>query len=97
MFTWSLRDGYSLPPFKSVPLSPVVMFNIIAQFRQGIFDGLDEAPATGRAAAQADHHIPFRMIVRDRQDLAVGAETVGRALDYLVGSLARARVENFDF
>jgi len=97
VFTWSRRDGCSLPPLKSVPLSSVVMSNVIVQFRQGIFDSLDEAPATGRAAAQADHRIPFRMIVRDRQDFAEGAEPVSRALDHLVGSLAPARVENFDF
>jgi hypothetical protein len=73
------------------------MFNIIAQFRQSIFDSLNEAPATRRATAQADNHVPFCMIVRDREDLPIRAEPVSRALDHLVGSLAPARVENFDF
>jgi hypothetical protein len=73
------------------------MFNIFPQFRQGIFDGLDEVPTTGGAAPEADHRIPLGLIIRDRQDLAIGAETVDGALDHLVGSLALARIKHFDF
>ena len=73
-----------------MPLSPVVMFNVIAQFRQGIFDVPDEVPATGGAAAQADHRLPLGMIVGDGQDLAIRAETVHGPLDHLVGGLALA-------
>ena len=80
-----------------MPLSPVVMFNIIFHFCQRILDHLDKAPATGGAAAEADNHVPLGMIVRDGQDLAIGAETIDSSLDHLVGSLALARVQDLDF
>jgi hypothetical protein len=66
------------------------MFNVIAEFRQGIFDIPNEVPATGRAAAEANNRIPLGMIVGDSQDLPIGAKTVNGPLDHLVGGLAFA-------
>jgi hypothetical protein len=66
------------------------MFNIVAQSRQGIFHIPDEVPATGGAAAQADHRLPLGLIVGDGQDFAIGRETMCGPFDHLVGGLAFA-------
>ena len=71
-----------------------MIFNRIGQISQGIFDVPDEIIATGGEAPQADDRLAFSMIVGHREDLPEGHESMRGALDQLIGSLTRVRVED---
>src|SRR5947207_15351282 len=51
---------------KAITLPPVMMFNLIGEFRQGIFERLNEIPATRSQSAQADYRLALCQIIRHR-------------------------------
>ena len=90
------RNG-SLWPAETGLFGTVADADVVLQLGEGVFHGLNEAPATGRHPAQGDDGVALGVVVGDGQDFAVGAETVGGAFDDVIGGLAGAGVKDFEF
>src|SRR5581483_9753402 len=83
-----LFTQFSAPVAKPMLLSPAMIFNVVRQCSQGIFDLAYEIDATGGQAAQAENCFALGPIVSYRQDLSIRSKPVRRALDQVVRCLA---------
>src|SRR5882724_5787273 len=73
---WMLDvGGFSFSSLKPVSLLPVMLFNIVCHFRQGIFDCLNEVPTTRGHAAQAYDRFALSHIIGHRQNFSVRSES----------------------
>gem|GEM_PF-3196427 len=79
-----------------MPLSAVMISNLVSQFCQSTVHVLDETAATGSAATKTDYRIPFSVILRHGQNLAVGTKTMHSPLDHLICGLSLPRVKDLD-
>ena len=61
---------------ESMSLTPIVMFYVIRQFGERIFDGLNKIPTTRGQTAQADDRVSLGLIVRHGQHFAIIAEAM---------------------
>ncbi len=75
---------------------PVMLFDFIGLFRQGGFDHHDEIPTIGHCAANTEHCVPFRAVVRDGQNIAIVGKSVRSPLNHFIRGLAPARKEHFN-
>src|SRR5579862_1505843 len=84
-----------MPPVEFVSFTPIVMFNLILQFRQCILHGLNKIPTTGCHAAEVDDRIALGRIIGYSKNFAVGLEAYRGALNHLIGSLPGPGEEDF--
>ncbi len=71
--------------------------DVVLDFGEGAFNGLNEAQTTGGHAAHGDDGVALGVVIGDGKDFAVGAESVRGAFDDFIGGLAGAGVEDFEF
>jgi hypothetical protein len=83
---------YSSSSLKFVPLAAIVIFNIISQFGECIFDCLDKTETARDAAAKADDSVALGEIVGNGKNFTIFGEPMGCAFNHLVGGLAGFRV-----
>lgn len=69
---------------------------LIVQFRERLFNRIDEIRTAGNYTAQSVDRIAFGEIVGHNEHLTVFLETMGRALDHVVGGLAGSRKQDFN-
>ncbi len=79
-------------PLEPLTLSAVIDFKIILLLGKGSIDALNKAQATRRHPAHRDHGVALGVVIRDREDFAVGTHAVNDALDDLIGGLIGAGV-----
>src|SRR5437868_11173693 len=95
---WMLDvECFSFSSLKPVSLFPVMLFNIVGHFRQGIFDCLNEVPTTRGHTSQAYHCFALSQIISHCENFSIGSESVCGPFDHLIGGLAAARVEHLQF
>jgi len=66
------------------------MFNLIGLLRQGIFERLNEIPATGGKSSETDDRLALGEIIGHREHLAIRSKPMRGAFDQFVRRLAGA-------
>lgn len=89
--------GRSFWAAETCAFGAVVNLEVVLQFAQGAFHGLNETQTTCGHPAHGDDGVALGIVVGDGQDFPVGAQPVRNTFDHIVGGLPGAGEENFQF
>jgi hypothetical protein len=82
---------------ESVFLIPIVMFQVLRQFRKGRFHHADEVVAAGCRGTESNHGLAFRHVIGHHQHFTIGLKPGGGALNQIIRRLTARGKQHFHF